>query len=142
MTVALTGDAGDELFGGYERYRALALTEVFQRPPFGSAPVVGRIRWFASCLALPGSKTRLRKLQRLFEHINEPAESRYLGWMTTFDETARMALYSDDQLDLLTAPLPQLPESAQPDPAAMTIGGFWRWRTDETMSRGPWSPIF
>ncbi len=25
------------------------------------------------------SKTRIRKLQRLFEHINEPADSRYLG---------------------------------------------------------------
>ncbi len=33
VTVALTGDAGDELFGGYERYRALALTELFQRLP-------------------------------------------------------------------------------------------------------------
>ncbi len=85
VTVALTGDAGDELFGGYDRYRALALTELFQRIPDGPRRVLGG----TMVRVLPRSarsKTRLRKIQRLFENINEPAEARYLGWMTTFDE--------------------------------------------------------
>ena len=65
------------------------------------------------------SKTRLRKFQRLFEHINEPAESRYLGWMTTFDEADRMGLYSDNQLDLLAAAATELPDPSRADPATL-----------------------
>ena len=70
-----------------------------------------------SCPAPLASKSRLRKLQRLFEHINEPAEARYLGWMTTFDEAARMALYSDAQLDLLASAAATLPDPSDADPA-------------------------
>jgi asparagine synthase (glutamine-hydrolysing) len=76
---------------------------------------------------LPGrarSKTRLRGLQRLFEHINEPAESRYLGWMTTFDEAARMALYSESQLDLLAAAAGDQPEPSEADPALLLSTAF------------------
>ena len=41
VTVALTGDAGDELFGGYDRYRALGLTELLQHIPEGSRRLLG-----------------------------------------------------------------------------------------------------
>ena len=41
VTVALTGDAGDELFGGYDRYRALAITELFQQLPSGPRQLIG-----------------------------------------------------------------------------------------------------
>ncbi len=123
VTVALTGDAGDELFGGYDRYRALALSELFHHLPPGPRRLLGG----TMVRVLPRSsrsKTRLRKLQRFFEHINEPAEARYLGWMTTFDEAGRLALYADETLDLLASTAAALPDQSEADPASFLTHAF------------------
>jgi len=123
VTVALTGDAGDELFGGYDRYRALALSELFHHLPPGPRRLLGG----TMVRVLPRSsrsKTRLRKLQRFFEHINEPAEARYLGWMTTFDEAGRLALYSDETLDLLASTAAALPDQSDADPTSFLTRAF------------------
>lgn len=118
VEIALTGDAGDELFGGYDRYRALALTEAFQRLP---APPR---RWIVGAVArlLPQSgksKSRLRAAQRLFERINEPTVDRYLGWMSTFDEAGRLGLYTDDQLDRLASRAASMAAPEMADPASL-----------------------
>jgi asparagine synthase (glutamine-hydrolysing) len=123
VTVALTGDAGDELFGGYDRYRALGLTDLFQRLPAHSRRLIGG----AMERFLPAStrsKSRLHKLKRLFEHINLPAEDRYLGWMTTFGEAARLALYGDSQLDLLALTASELSDPSEADPSALMATAF------------------
>ena len=123
VTVALTGDAGDELFGGYDRYRALGLTELFQRLPVGPRRLLGS----AMVPVLSGAsrrRSRLRKLRRLLEHFSEPAVNRYLGWMTTFDEAGRIELYSDRHLDWLVATATSERDQSEVDPAAILISAF------------------
>jgi asparagine synthase (glutamine-hydrolysing) len=102
VTVALTGDAGDELFAGYDRYRAVALADWLDRLPAGSKRALrGPI-----ARALPVSvraKTRLRRVRRMLEAIGTSPLERYLGWTCMFDEPGRAALYSDDLIAAIAA---------------------------------------
>ncbi|WP_165232811.1 asparagine synthase (glutamine-hydrolyzing) [Aquisphaera insulae] len=134
VTVALTGDAGDELFGGYDRYRALALTELFHRLPAAPRRILGKT--IRRVLPRSGrSKSRLRAIERLFERINDPAGARYLGWMTTFDEPSRLRLYSEAQLDIL-ADASSHPDGCGPgDPASLLSEACARARSRDTVTQ-------
>ena len=113
VTVALTGDAGDELFAGYDRYRAVALAERFDRLPAGVKGLVGG----PLARALPASsraKTRLRSVKRWMEGVGQGFEARYLRWASMFDEPARASLYSDAWLDRLAEAGDADPDHARP----------------------------
>lgn len=94
-TVALTGDAGDELFAGYLRYRAVRVGELYDKLPRALRWPITTSLWDRLSRGTQG-RSLYRKFQRLRRVLNNPLALRYLGWIDIFNEDARARLFTDD----------------------------------------------
>jgi asparagine synthase (glutamine-hydrolysing) len=89
VKVALAGDGGDEVFGGYSRYawdsKAARLGRLL---PVGAfARLLGRLPHGS------GSKNIVRRAVKLLRHADKPEARRYLAWFSLVDEDAAAATF-------------------------------------------------
>ncbi len=90
VTVCLSGDGGDEIFGGYDTYKAYKLARFI---PGAATRLCG---YFVDFLPPSDKKVSLSfKVKRFTRDSDSNINRRHLDWMATFNDNQRKKLFND-----------------------------------------------
>lgn len=100
VTVALTGEGGDEVFAGYKTYAATRLAGMYRRAVPG--PLRSLVAWGANRLPVSHGKVSFDYMAKRFvAGASRDAVDAHFSWKAIFDEAAKHALYRESR-DALT----------------------------------------
>lgn len=103
VTVALTGDGGDEVFAGYDRYRAMLITQQMGPARYAFWRLLGRA---LAPLAPLDERSRLRRTVRFADALHLPPALQYLRYRQLFAPADLPRLLSDETLQQIDADEP------------------------------------
>lgn len=102
VTVALTGDGGDEVFAGYDRYRALHLASMGSLAYLATTIAAGVLRPFAP----HNERSRLRRFIRFADVASHPPAVQYFAYRKLFGPNDLQRLLTPEFLEQVDAEEP------------------------------------